>query len=257
MLMFTTTPSSRIHTTRKRAAWVLGFGFWALAACGGPPPPAEPSEPREEPMAAPPAAQEEKSTAPPKREAKKKKSAEEIEADKLAEAERRRAESAPEERNVLYRVTPEGLVVEVDGVRFKPRAEPVKKGNGGYGIRITVEAEALDDETHTLLSPENGPLSFAVTIFDKNGAEVARHGDTRSGDEPQFVTPGGTLTFTREWPSGSVKGPLWWGQRVALHAGLWGLGKGSDKTRPLKKFFVVEMVGGAKAQAVLTPPEIK
>jgi hypothetical protein len=132
----------------------------------------------------------------------------------------------------------------------------VKKPNGGYGIRITVEAESTDDDTHVLLSPEHGPLSFAVRIYDKSGTETARYGEERSGDDQQFIMPGGPLTLTREWPSGSVEGPLWWGQRVSLHVGLWGLGRANEKTRPMQKFFLVEMVGGAKAQAVISPPVI-
>lgn len=158
------------------------------------------------------------------------------------------------QRNVLYKVTPEGLVVDVDGVRFRPRAEPVKKKDGSYGIRITVEAEATDDDTHVLLSPEHGPLSLAVRLHDKSGAETARYGDERSGDDQQFIMPGGPLTFTREWPSGSVQGPLWWGQKATLHVGLWGLARANEKTRPMQRFFVVEMVAGAKPQAVISPP---
>jgi hypothetical protein len=179
------------------------------------------------------------------------------EAEKLAAAEKQRTGEAPRVREVLYKVTPEGLVIDVDGVRFKPRAEAVKRPDGGYGIRLTVEAEAMDDDTHVLLSPENGPLSLAVKVFDKSGKERAQHGDQRIGDEPQFIMPGGPLTLTREWPSGSVKGPLWWGEKVTLHVGLWGLGKANEKGRPMKKFFIVEMVGGAKPQAVLSPPEME
>lgn len=170
------------------------------------------------------------------------------------EAESAEEEAAPVQRNVLFKVTESGLVVDVDGVRFKPKAEPVKKPNGSYGIRVTVDAESTDDDTHVLLSPENGPLSFAAFIADKSGAETAHYGDERSGDDQQFIMPGGPLTFTREWPSGSVKGPLWWGQKVTLQVGLWGLGRPNEQTRPMKKFFVVEMIAGAKAQAVISPP---
>jgi hypothetical protein len=226
------------------------------AACGGggqePTTPPEPS-PRAAPEAEPPAG-EAANVAPA---ATDTEADADTEAKQLAEAERRKQESAPVEREVLYKVTPQGLVVDVDGVRFKPKAEPTKKPNGGYGIRITVEAESMDDDTHVLLSPDNGPLSFAVRIYDKDGNEQAKHGDERTGDEQQYIMPGGPLTLTREWPSGSVKGPLWWGQKVTLHVGLWGLGRANDKTRPLKKFFVVEMVGGAKPQAVISPPELK
>lgn len=224
-----------------------------LVACGGgtqePSTPSEPSpEERAPALVKAPPREEEEAEPPP---------AEDTEAAQLAEAERQKEASAPKERQVLYKVTPQGLVVDVDGVRFKPKAEATKKANGGYGIRVTVEAESVDDDTHVLLSPENGPLAFAVRIYDKAGTEQAHYGDERSGDEQQFIMPGGPLTLTREWPSGSVKGPLWWGQKVTLQVGLWGLGRANEKTRPMKKFFVVEMVGGAKAQAVITPPELE
>jgi hypothetical protein len=49
---------------------------------------------------------------------------------------------------------------------------------------------------------------------------------------------------------------LFWGQSVKLEVGLWGIGLATEKTRPMKKFFVVNMVGGAKPQAVVTHPEI-
>jgi hypothetical protein len=231
--------------------WLLPLG--AVVACGGGQEPDTASDavetsavpPKEPPSEEPPAAA---ASAPSKGDA---------EAEQLAAAEKDKEESAPVQREVLYKVTPEGLVVDVEGVRLKPKAEPVKKPNGGYGIRITVEAESIDDDTHVLSSPENGPLSFAVRLFDKGGAERAHFGDERVGDEQQFIMPGGPLTLTREWPSGAVKGPLWWGEKVTLHVGLWGLGRANEKTRPMKKFFIVEMVGGAKPQAVVSPPDVK
>lgn len=216
-------------------------------ACGASSP--EPAEPSPSPAQQPAHAAE--PADPPKPAAQPETTAQ---AESPAEAEPAEEESAPVQRNVLFKVTESGLVVDVDGVRFKPKAEPVKKPNGSYGIRVTVEAETTDDDTHVLLSPENGPLSFAALIYDKSGAETARYGDERSGDDQQFIMPGGPLTFTREWPSGSVKGPLWWGQKVTLQVGLWGLGRANEQTRPMKKFFVVELVGGAKTQAVIAPP---
>jgi hypothetical protein len=236
-----------IHVVRWSSVWLC------LSACGGSGEPAQAPDPAGETPA--------RVAAPTPSEPAKAASTKPVpEADpesaKLEEAERRRAESTPEQREVLYKVTPEGLLVDVDGVRFRPKAEPTKEPNGGYRIRITVQAESVDDDTHVLLSPENGPLAFAVRIYDKSGAEQAHHGDERSGEEQQFIMPGGPLTFSREWPSGSVKGPLWWGQKVRLEVGLWGVGRANEKTRPMKKFFVVEMVGGAKAQAVISPPEM-
>ena len=172
------------------------------------------------------------------------------------EAQGKKQASDPEPRQVIYRVTPEGLLIEVAGVRFQPQAEAVKHANGGYGIRLKVKAQSIDDQAHVLLSPKGGPLALAATIYQKNGSQHAQHGDTREGNDREFVMPGGVLELTREWPSGTVRGPLWWGQKVRLDVGLWGLGgaENSDE-RPVRKLFVVDMVGGANARAVITPPQ--
>lgn len=168
----------------------------------------------------------------------------------------------PPSREVVYRMTSEGLVVEADGVRFKPSAKPVTLPNGGYGIELKVETEVLDQRAHTLLSPPHGPLSLAAVIRDKNDQPVAQHGDKRQPtsaggqDDMEILTPGATVTLERKWPSGNVKGPLWWGQKVRLMVGLWGLGSEEENPRPLKKLFVVDMVGGAKAQALIQPPDV-
>ncbi len=170
----------------------------------------------------------------------------------------------PEVRNVTYRVTDQGLLVEVAGVRFKPMAKAVKNSKGGYEVELTVMAESMDDDSHVLLSPENGPLAFAATIYNKNGSEQAHHGDTREGGEQEFIIPGAAIKLQRSWPSGSVKGPLWWGQKLKLYVGLWGLGAGADserkdagRTRPVRKLFVVEMTAGAKPKAIITPPDVE
>jgi hypothetical protein len=162
----------------------------------------------------------------------------------------------PEQREVVYRVTPQGLVIQVDGARFTPSATIEKFKNGGYGITISVEAESIDDRTHSLLSPSLGPLAIAATVYDKNGVEAARHGDEREGAEQQFLMPGAPLTIERKWPSGSVKGPLWWGQRVQIHVGLWGLGVDGAAGRPVRKLFVIDMSGNANAKPTITPPDV-
>jgi hypothetical protein len=164
-----------------------------------------------------------------------------------------------EPRKILYRSTPEGLIIEVAGARFRPQATPVKLSNGGYAIELRVTAEATDGKSHGLLSPENGTLALAATLFDKHGKQLAHHVDERRGEDHEFLTPSAELVLSRRWPSGSVKGPLFWGQRVKLFVGLWGLSasdEGEGRTRPVRKLFVVEMVGGAKPVAVITPPDV-
>jgi hypothetical protein len=163
-------------------------------------------------------------------------------------------------RDVIYKATPEGLVVEADGVRFLPKAQPVKLANGGYGIRLEVTARVVDERTHTLLGHAHGPLSIAAIIEDGKGQQKARHADSR-GDGPrsgelEILQPGQDVVLTRSWPSGSVKGPLWWGQKVRLQVGLWGLGADDEAPRPLRKLCTVDMVAGAKPVAVVSPPEL-
>lgn len=148
--------------------------------------------------------------------------------------------------------------MEADGVRFKPTATPVRLANGGYSIQLEVAVEVTDDRTHTLLSPPHGPLALAAQIRDKNDQQVAHHSDTRepgsAKDDLTVLEPGGTSVLKRTWPSGTVKGPLWWGQKVRLMVGLWGLGADDETPRPLNKLFLVDMVAGAKPSAIISPP---
>ncbi len=167
-----------------------------------------------------------------------------------------RESSVPQPRKVIYRVTPKGLIVEVEGARFTPKATVKKLDKGAFGVELEVVAEAMDDRTHTLLSPKFGPLSMAAVIYDKKGAEQRRYNDQRDGKDQEFLLPGAPLTLERSWPSGEVQGPLWWGQKVRLEVGLWGLGVDGDEGRPVRKLFVVEMVAGNKSTAVITPPEV-
>lgn len=160
-------------------------------------------------------------------------------------------------REVVYTVSPDGLTIDIEGARFKPRAKVVKQANGGFGIDLEVAAEAKDDRNHTLLSPQLGPLAISARVFDKSDKELAHYADRRIGDGQELLLPGNPLMLERSWPSGEVKGPLWWGQKVHIDVGLWGFGTDSAEGRPVKKLFVVEMVAGAKAQAVISPPDVK
>lgn len=160
-------------------------------------------------------------------------------------------------RDVLYRVSSDGLVVEVEGVRLTPSAEVLERPNGGYGVRLRVVVEELEDDAHILLVPKHGPLSMAATVFDAKGKQVAEHADVREGGEYVLLGPGATREFTRDWPSGSVKGPLWWGRRLHLEVGLWGLGRSEEEQRPVRKLFQVDMTANAKPRAIITPPKVR
>jgi hypothetical protein len=162
----------------------------------------------------------------------------------------------PKPRNITYTVTPDGLTVDIEGARFKPQARATKLPGGAYGIEIEVAAEARDERNHTLSSPALGPLSIAVHIRDKRGLEVAKYGDRREGDGQQLLLPGDPLVLKRSWPSGEVKGPLWWGQSVRIDVGLWSLGTDAEPGRPVRKLFVVDMVADGKAHAVVNAPDV-
>lgn len=161
-----------------------------------------------------------------------------------------------EPREVLYRVGPDGLVIEIEGVRLTPSAQVLRKPNGGYGVRLRLVVEDLVDDAHVLLVPELGPLSMAASVFDAKGNRVAQHGDVREGGEYVLLGPGSKQEFTREWPSGNVQGPLWWGRRLHLEVGLWGLGRNEQEQRPVRKLFQLDMTVNANPRALITPPRV-
>ncbi len=153
-------------------------------------------------------------------------------------------------RNVKYRVTPEGLVIETDGVVLRPKAEAVKI-KGGWGVAVTLEVEA--EERRVLVNPKNGPMAFAGSVKGKKG-EPKKFGDGREGKDMIVLDAGEKKTFTRTFPS-KGQAPIWWGQTLELEVGLWGLG--DDKHhRPLRKLFSLKMVAGNKAVPVISPPNL-
>jgi hypothetical protein len=148
--------------------------------------------------------------------------------------------NTPRGRDITYRATPGGLVIEVDGVRLEPKAEPVKLA-GGWGVKLTLRATSTDGHMHRLLSPENGPLMLAAEI--DRGGKKERIGDERKGDGEQFITENDSLKVEREF-------------KKPLCAGLWGLGRDAEDRKPIKKLFTVKMVAGTKKpQPVVSAPE--
>jgi hypothetical protein len=161
-----------------------------------------------------------------------------------------------EPRQVTYRTSPESLVIEVDGLRLVPTAEPVKRANGSYGVRVAVQVTTTDDSAHHLLAPTNGALSFFSKVLDKRGKVVFEHADQRNGQEALLLTPGMQTELKREWPTDSASGVVWWGQTLHLEVGLWGLGRIEVDRRPLKRLFVVELKAGANPRARILPPDL-
>jgi hypothetical protein len=158
-----------------------------------------------------------------------------------------------EPRTIKYIMTTAGLEVEVEGVRFMPKATAIKSGNG-WGVRIIVDAKVVDEEAHSLLDPENGPLAFAGSV--DRGGEVLRIGDKRKGEGEKLIAQGDKLRLEREWPGKGADKPLTAGQTLTLEVGLWGLGPDADQRRPVRDFFQVKMraAQGGKPQPAIMPP---
>jgi hypothetical protein len=164
------------------------------------------------------------------------------------------AESSPPEatppggKNIVYRMTASGLVIELDGVQLEPRATPIKLG-GGWGVKLSVRAKATDDREHRLQSPTQGPLMVAAEI-DRGGKKELVP-DQREGDGEITLAKSTATPIERE-----VRKAIVAGQSLTLYVGLWGLGADAGDRKPIKKLFVVRMVAGThKPQPVVTAPE--
>src|SRR5262249_6389691 len=151
---------------------LLGWAAWTAAGCGGSAPAAE--APAPEPSAVPaPTPAEPVTDGNAKAEA-----APDAGADKPGDA-AAPAEAPPPakdpnaQREVKYTVTPEGLKIEVAGVRFMASAEAKQIGQG-WGTKVSLKAEATDGKAHTFLSPKNGPIAFAAAVFKKGSTEAER-----------------------------------------------------------------------------------
>jgi hypothetical protein len=239
----------------------LGVGFQALAlawvvatslgACG--------AEAAPEPKTAETAAAEPAPAAEPKPEADAKPAATEPAADAKPEADAPApaAESPPKDpnamREVKYVVTPEGLKIEVAGVRFLASAEAKQIGQG-WGAKVTVKAEPIDSKEHVLLNPKNGPIAFAAAVFKKGSTEAERIPDGREGEGEMKLSPGLPKTFSRDFPNKGGR-VLAIGETLDMEVALWGLGETKEDRRPVKQFFHVKMkVEQGKPKAKVEPP---
>lgn len=155
-------------------------------------------------------------------------------------------------RDVRYVMTPAGLVIEISGARFTPKAKAVRVG-GGWGVRLEVEA-SVEDTALSLLAPDGEPLAIAAQMI--RAGDTTRFSDTRRGDKERFLSPGQSHKLVREFPGKTGEKPLKKGERLVLQVGLWGLGPDEKSRRPVKKLFVVAMEVGSKTpQPVISPPE--
>lgn len=155
-------------------------------------------------------------------------------------------------RTVKYVVTPEGLKIEVAGVRFLASAE-AKQVALGWGAKVTIKAEATDGKEHVLLNPKNGPIAFAAAVFKKGSTEAERIPDSRDGDA-EIKIGSSPSTFSREFPSKGGR-VLAIGETLDMEVALWGLGDNTEARRPVKQFFHVKMkVDKGKPKAIVEPP---
>jgi hypothetical protein len=169
------------------------------------------------------------------------------------EAEAKPAKDPNAMREVRYVVTPEGLKIEVAGVRFLASAEAKQIGQG-WGAKVTIKAEVTDGKEHVLLDPKNGPLAFAAAVFKKGSSEAERIADSRDGDGELKLSSGSPSSFSRDFPNkgGRVLGI---GETLDMEVALWGLGESTADRRPVKQFFHVKMkVDKGKPKAVVEPP---
>lgn len=228
----------------SRYTWLAVVGV--CVACGGSPAP-EATAP-----AAPSAASNPEPAAPPADEAPAP-APEQASAEPAAATE----EAAPPARDpnatrdVRYVQMPEGLKIEVDGVRFMAKAEPVRTP-AGFHVRVTLSATA--SENRSLLAPKNGPLAFAGAVKRAGKAELEQFGDERQGEGDEPLGAGTTVKLNREWPPKGVR-PLGNGDTLELDVGLWGLGTGPSDRRAVKQFARVKAsVDQWKGKASIAPP---
>jgi hypothetical protein len=155
-------------------------------------------------------------------------------------------------REIVYRVTPKGLVIEIDGIHLRPEAKPFRQESGAYGIELVVNAESFDGRQYWVNKPAEGPLSIAGKVEGKSG-QRERFRDQREGSGGEVVMEGVPRRFKQRWP-GRGQPKLWPGQTVTLEVGLWGVRIESERERPVRRLFEVKMVAGNKSQAIITPP---
>jgi hypothetical protein len=165
------------------------------------------------------------------------------------------AEAAPAseaQRELKYIQSPDGLRVEILGVKFVPKVEAVRT-QLGFVVKVTLSATA--SESRTLLAPKNGALAFAGSVKRAGQSEPEHFGDEREGDGEEPLPAGTSVKLTREWPGKLKVRPLGNGDSLELDVGLWGLGTTTDDRRPVKQFLRIKAkVEKWKGRASVEPP---
>lgn len=157
-------------------------------------------------------------------------------------------------REVVYRVTPQGLVIELGGIHVRPVAKAFRDAKGSYGVDLQLTAESFDDRQYWLSKPAEGPLSIAGRIETASGKRQ-RFGDERHGNDEEVVRAGEPRQFKQRWP-GKGQPRLRAGETLTLEVGLWGVHADSERERPVRRLFEVKLVGAQPPQAVVSPPTL-
>jgi hypothetical protein len=158
-------------------------------------------------------------------------------------------------RDIVYRVTPQGLVIELDGIHLRPEAKAFRDSGGTYGVQLTLTAESFDERQYWVSKPPDGPLALAGKIEAPTGKKQ-RFGDERHGaNEAEVVRAGEPRKFKQRWP-GKGQPKLHAGQTLTLEVGLWGMHAESERERPVKRLFELKLVGANPPTAVITPPTL-
>jgi hypothetical protein len=166
----------------------------------------------------------------------------------------RAPESAQSGQEIVYRVTPKGLVIELDGIHFRPEVKPFKDKNGAYGVELLLTAESFDGRQYWIDMSKTGPLSVAGKIKAKDG-KSSRFSDEYKASEEQAILPSEAHRFRQRWP-GPGQPKLGWGQTATLEIGLWGVRADAGRERPVRRLFVVEMLAGNPPRPVISPPTL-
>lgn len=167
------------------------------------------------------------------------------------------AEPKPSElagREVVYRVTPQGLVIEVGGIHLRPVAKAFRDARGSYGVDLQLTAESFDDRQYWVSKPQEGPLSIAGRIEGPAGKRQ-RFADERHGNDEEVVRSGAPRQFKQRWP-GKGQPKLRAGETLTLEVGLWGVHADGERERPVRRLFEVKLVGAQPPQAVVSPPTL-
>ena len=158
-------------------------------------------------------------------------------------------------RDIVYRVTPQGLVIEVDGVHLRPEAKAFRTAGGTYGVQLTLTAESFDDRQYWLSKPADGPLALAGKIEAPAGKKQRFVDQRRGQSQEEVVRTGEPRKFKQRWP-GKGQPKLRAGQTLTLEVGLWGVHSESERERPVKRLFELKLVAANPPQAVISPPTL-